>query len=92
MQKIGDSEAMNEIVNENVGLVWNIVKRFSNRGYEMDDLFQIGSIGLIKAVLRFDTNYNTKLSTYAVAMIIGEIKRFLLYRVLWALLLVFSST
>ena len=77
MQKIGDSEAMNEIVNENVGLVWNIVKRFSNRGYEMDDLFQIGSIGLIKAVLRFDTNYNTKLSTYAVAMIIGEIKRFL---------------
>lgn len=77
MRKIGDSEAMNEIVNENVGLVWNIVKRFNNRGYEMDDLFQIGSIGLIKAVLRFDTNYNTKLSTYAVAMIIGEIKRFL---------------
>ena len=77
MQKIGDSEAMNEIVNENVGLVWNTVKRFSNRGYELEDLFQIGSIGLIKAVLRFDLNYNTKLSTYAVAMIIGEIKRFL---------------
>ena len=68
---------MNEIVNENVGLVWNTVKRFSNRGYELEDLFQIGSIGLIKAVLRFDLNYNTKLSTYAVAMIIGEIKRFL---------------
>lgn len=68
---------MNEIVNENVGLVWNTVKRFSNRGYELEDLFQIGSIGLIKAVLRFDSNYNTKLSTYAVAMIIGEIKRFL---------------
>ena len=68
---------MNEIVNENVGLVWNTVKRFSNRGYELDDLFQIGSIGLIKAILRFDLNYETKLSTYAVAMIIGEIKRFL---------------
>ncbi len=75
--KNGDSEAMNEIVKENVGLVWNIVKRFSNRGYELDDLFQIGSIGFIKAVLRFDLNYETKLSTYAVAMIIGEIKRFL---------------
>ena len=68
---------MNEIVNENVGLVWNTVKRFSNRGYELEDLFQIGSIGLIKAILRFDLNYETKLSTYAVAMIIGEIKRFL---------------
>lgn len=77
MQKIGDSEAMNKIVNENVGLVWNIVKRFSNRGHELEDLFQIGSIGLIKAILRFDLNYDTKLSTYAVAMIIGEIKRFL---------------
>ena len=68
---------MNEIVSENVGLVWNTVKRFSNRGYELEDLFQIGSIGLIKAVLRFDLNYDTKLSTYAVSMIIGEIKRFL---------------
>lgn len=77
MLKIGDSEAMNEIVTENVGLVWNTVKRFSNRGYELEDLFQIGSIGLIKAVLRFDLNYDTKLSTYAVSMIIGEIKRFL---------------
>ncbi len=77
MQRIGDSEAMNKIVNENVGLVWNIVKRFNNRGYELEDLFQIGSIGLIKAILRFDINYNTRLSTYAVAMIIGEIKRFL---------------
>ena len=75
--KNGDSEAMNEIVKENVGLVWNIVKRFNNRGYELEDLFQIGSIGLIKAILRFDTNYDTKLSTYAVSMIIGEIKRFL---------------
>ncbi len=68
---------MNKIVTENVGLVWNTVKRFSNRGYELEDLFQIGSIGLIKAVLRFDLNYDTKLSTYAVSMIIGEIKRFL---------------
>ncbi len=77
MQKIGDSEAMNELVNENVGLVWNVVKRFNNRGYELEDLFQIGSIGLVKAILRFDLEYNVKLSTYAVTMIIGEIKRFL---------------
>ena len=75
--KNGDSEAMNEIVKENVGLVWNIVKRFSNRGYELDDLFQIGCIGLIKAIDNFDSSLNVKFSTYAVPMIIGEIRRFL---------------
>ena len=73
----GDKDAREKLVVENMGLVWSIVRRFAGRGYEPEDLFQIGSIGLIKAVLRFDTNYNTKLSTYAVAMIIGEIKRFL---------------
>lgn len=68
---------MNELISENVGLVWNVVKRFANRGYELDDLFQIGSIGLVKAIKRFDVNYETQLSTYAVSMIIGEIRRFL---------------
>lgn len=73
----GDIEARNQIVEENVGLVWSIVKRFNGRGYEMDDLFQIGSIGLIKAVDKFDFTYKVKFSTYAVPMIIGEIKRFI---------------
>lgn len=73
----GDSEAMNKIINDNVGLVWNVVKRFSNRGYELDDLFQIGSVGFVKAIKRFNTEYETQLSTYAVSMIIGEIRRFL---------------
>lgn len=77
MLKIGDSEAMNELVNENVGLVWNVVKRFANRGYELEDLFQVGSIGFVKAIKRFDTNYDVQLSTYAVSMIMGEIRRFL---------------
>lgn len=77
MLKIGDNTAMNELISENVGLVWNVVKRFANRGYELDDLFQIGSIGLVKAIKRFDVNYETQLSTYAVSMIIGEIRRFL---------------
>ncbi len=73
----GDSEAMNKIINENVGLVWNVVRRFNNRGYDLEDLFQIGSIGFVKAVKKFNLEFNTKLSTYAVSMIIGEIKRFL---------------
>lgn len=73
----GDKEAMSEIIENNIGLVWNIVKRFTNRGYEIEDLFQIGCIGFIKAIQRFDTNYETQLSTYAVPMIIGEIRRFL---------------
>lgn len=73
----GDTEAMNEIIRENVGLVWNVVKRFSNRGYEMEDLFQIGAMGFVKAVKRFDVTLGNQLSTYAVSMIIGEIRRFL---------------
>ncbi|MFP4698040.1 MAG: RNA polymerase sporulation sigma factor SigF [Eubacteriales bacterium] len=73
----GDFKAREQIVEENIGLIWSIVKRFSNRGYEMDDLFQIGSIGLIKAIDKFDLSYNVKFSTYAVPMILGEIKRFL---------------
>lgn len=73
----GNKEARDRVVTENVGLVWSIVRRFANRGHEMEDLFQIGSIGLIKAVDKFDSSYEVKFSTYAVPMITGEIKRFL---------------
>ena len=65
------------LVSENSALIWSIVKRFKNRGYELDDLFQIGAIGFIKAAKRFDRSFDTKLSTYAVPYIIGEIKIFL---------------
>lgn len=73
----GSKDAMSTLIQENVGLVWNIVKRFTNRGYEAEDLFQIGCIGLVKAIRRFNDEYETQLSTYAVPMIIGEIKRFI---------------
>lgn len=75
--KQGDKEARDRVVTENIGLVWSIVRRFSNRGHELEDLFQIGSIGLIKAIDRFDASFEVKFSTYAVPMITGEIKRFL---------------
>lgn len=73
----GDSRAREQLVEENIGLIWSIVKRFSNRGYDLDDIFQIGSIGLLKAIDKFDLSYEVKFSTYAVPMILGEIKRFL---------------
>ena len=73
----GDKNARDTLVEENIGLVWSIVRRFQNRGVEMEDLFQIGSIGLIKAVDKFDLSYEVQFSTYAVPMIAGEIKRFL---------------
>lgn len=73
----GDKEARDRLVLENVGLVWSIVKRFAGRGLEMEDLFQIGSIGLMKAIDNFDLSMDVKLSTYAVPMITGEIRRFL---------------
>ncbi len=73
----GDKEAREQLVLENVGLVWSIVRRFSGRGQEAEDLFQIGSIGLMKAIDKFDTSFDVKFSTYAVPMITGEIKRFL---------------
>ena len=73
----GDKEARAQLVEENTGLVWCIVKRFYNRGAEAEDLFQIGSIGLLKAIDKFDLSYDVKFSTYAVPMISGEIKRFL---------------
>lgn len=73
----GDEEAREQLVKENTGLVWCIVKRFYNRGAEAEDLFQIGNIGLLKAIDKFDLSYDVKFSTYAVPMISGEIKRFL---------------
>ena len=73
----GDKAARDRLVEENLGLVWSIVRRFSNRGYELEDLFQIGTIGLMKAIDKFDISYEVKFSTYAVPMIMGEIKRFL---------------
>ncbi len=73
----GDKNAREQLVLENMGLIWSIVKRFSGRGYEAEDLFQIGSIGLIKAIDKFDLSYDVKFSTYAVPMITGEIRRFL---------------
>jgi RNA polymerase sporulation-specific sigma factor len=77
MSREGDKDARDLVVTQNVGLVWSIVRRFANRGHEMEDLFQIGSIGLIKAIDKFDYSYEVKFSTYAVPMITGEIKRFL---------------
>lgn len=73
----GDKEARDRLVMDNVGLIWSIVRRFNGRGHEMEDLFQIGSIGLIKAIDKFDLGYEVRFSTYAVPMITGEIKRFL---------------
>lgn len=73
----GDTEARNVLVERNVRLVWSVVQRFINRGYDPDDLFQIGSIGLIKAIDKFDLSYDVRFSTYAVPMIIGEIQRFI---------------
>lgn len=73
----GDKAARETLVEENMGLVYTIVRRFAGRGHEMEDLVQIGSIGLIKAIDKFDTSFEVKFSTYAVPMIAGEIKRFL---------------
>lgn len=72
-----NEEAMELLIKNNSGLVWNIVKRFVGRGYEAEDLYQIGSMGLIKAIKRFDVNLDVQLSTYAVPYIMGEIKRFI---------------
>ena len=73
----GDKQVRDTLIEENLGLVHHIVKRFLNRGYDADELFQIGCIGLMKAIDHFDTQYDVKFSTYAVPLIMGEIKRFL---------------
>ena len=73
----GDKAAREELIKENMGLIRHVVKRFLGRGVEAEDLFQIGAIGLVKAVDRFDLSFGVRFSTYAVPMIAGEIKRFL---------------
>jgi len=73
----GDKQARDILVERNVRLVWSVVQRFINRGYDPDDLFQIGSIGLIKSIDKFDLSFDVRFSTYAVPMIIGEIQRFI---------------
>lgn len=73
----GDKEARNTLIENNLGLVHHIVKRFLQRGVEAEDLFQIGTIGLMKAIDKFDLSFQVKFSTYAVPLISGEIKRFL---------------
>jgi RNA polymerase sporulation-specific sigma factor len=73
----GDQVAKECILENNINLVRSVVHRFTNRGYEWDDLFQLGCIGLVKAIERFDTKFSVKFSTYAVPMIIGEIRRFI---------------
>lgn len=72
-----DINARNELINGNLKLVLSIIKRFNHRGENLDDLFQVGCLGLVKAIDNFDINYNVKLSTYAVPMILGEVKRYL---------------
>lgn len=73
----GSKEDMTKLIEDNSRLVWSIVRRFNGRGYDIEDLYQIGSIGLIKAIQRFDTSFEVRLSTYAVPYILGEIKRFI---------------
>ena len=73
----GNKEDMTKLVEDNNGLIWSIVRRFSGRGFEIEDLYQIGCIGFIKSIQRFDTSFEVRLSTYAVPYILGEIKRYI---------------
>ncbi|MBO5397933.1 MAG: sigma-70 family RNA polymerase sigma factor [Clostridia bacterium] len=73
----GNLEKMEILINQNIGLIWGIVKKFIGKGYETEDLYQIACMGFIKAIKRFDSSYKVKLSTYAVPYILGEIKKFI---------------
>ena len=73
----GNMEAMEELIKENNGLIWSIVRRFLGRGYEVEDLYQLGCIGFIKSIKRFDVSFDYKMSTFAVPYILGEIKKFI---------------
>lgn len=75
--KEGDDRAKEELIEQNLGLVWSVARRFTGRGYDLEDLFQIGCIGLLKCINRFDMEYQVQFSTYAVPLIQGEIRRFL---------------
>ena len=68
-------KAMEELIQKNKGLIWSIVKRFQNRGYELEDLYQVGVMGFIKCIKRFDSSFEVRLSTYAVPYVLGEVKR-----------------
>lgn len=74
--RLGDEQAKEQVVKDNLGLVWSIVHRFKNNYYDKEDLFQIGCIGLMKAINHFDPSYKVQFSTYAVPIIMGEIKRY----------------
>lgn len=73
----GDKSAMEKLINNNNGLIWSIVKRFIDRGYETEDLYQIAVIGFIRAIKKFDTSFEVKLSTYAVPYILGDLRRYM---------------
>lgn len=73
----GDKEAKEQLIIMHSGLIWNVVRRFTGRGYDAEDLYQIGAIGLIRAIDKFDFDFEVRFSTYAVPLISGEIKRFL---------------
>lgn len=73
----GDKDAVALLVENNQGLIWSVVKRFLGRGYDTEDIYQIGALGFVKAIRNFDINFDVKLSTYAIPYIMGEIKRFL---------------
>ena len=77
LSQSGDREAGEILIQENVGLIWSVAKRFMGRGAELDDLYQLGCLGFIKAVEGFDLSFGTQFSTYAVPKIAGEIRRFL---------------
>ncbi len=77
LAKDGDMDAREQVAGENLGLVWSVARRFANRGHDLEDLYQIGCIGLLKSIDKFDLQYDVKFSTYAVPMIMGEIRRFL---------------
>lgn len=74
---LGNSKALEKMIELNNGLIWSIAKRFTGRGYELEDLYQIGCIGMIKSIKKFDFKFGVKFSTYAVPYILGEIKKFL---------------
>ena len=71
----GNKDAMEKLIEDNQGLIWSIVKRFQGRGFELEDLYQIATLGFIKCIKKFDTNFDVRLSTYAVPYILGEVKR-----------------
>lgn len=77
MAKQGETKELEDLIKNNNGLIWSIVRRFQGRGYEIEDLYQIACIGFIKAIKRFDTSFEVKLTTYAVPYMLGEIKRYI---------------